>query len=114
MVRIKLAIAEDNEVFRALLVGFLSFHFEVLYAVADGRSLVECVLLRNPDVIVSDVSMPIITGPQAMHELNTRGINIPFVFISAGENKLPEDAMFVSKGKIADDLLPAIQKSLSI
>jgi CheY-like chemotaxis protein len=114
VVRIKLAIAEDNEVFRTLLVGFLSCYFEILDAVPDGRSLVDCVLLRNPDVIVSDVSMPIVTGPQAMHELSTRGINIPFVFISAGKNELAENLLFVSKAKIVDELLPAIQKSLSI
>jgi CheY-like chemotaxis protein len=110
---IKLVVADDNDSFRKALVRFLSNYFVVLDAVTDGGELINSATLLNPDVIVSDVCMPIITGPEAMHELNTRGITIPFVFVSAGENKIGDHVLFVSKDKITHQLLPAIQKIVS-
>jgi CheY-like chemotaxis protein len=111
--RIRLVVADDNDAFRENLVRFLSRHFEVLDAVADGGELINSATLMNPDVIVSDVSMPVFTGLEAMHELYANGLKIPFVFVSAGENTLGDHVSFVSKEDIIHQLVPAIHKSVS-
>jgi CheY-like chemotaxis protein len=111
--RIKLVVADDNDSFREALVRFLSNYFDVLDAVSDGGELIDSATLVNPDVIVSDVCMPLFTGPEAMHELYANGVKIPFVFVSAGENTLGDHLSFVSKDKITHQLVPAIQKSVS-
>jgi CheY-like chemotaxis protein len=106
-------VADDDDAFRDSLVRFLSKHFDVLDVVSDGGELIDSATLVNPDVIVSDVCMPLFTGPEAMHELYANGIRIPFVFISAGENTLGDHVSFVSKDEITHQLVPAIQKSVS-
>ena len=113
MSRIKLVVADDNDSFREALVRFLSNYFDVLDAVSDGGELIDSATLVNPDVIVSDVCMPLFTGPEAMHKLYANGVTIPFVFISGGENLLGDHVSFVSKDKIAHQLVPAIHKSVS-
>jgi len=63
----------------------------VIGAVADGAELVNAAMSLHPDVIVSDVSMPSLSGPQAMDQLKGRGSKIPFVLVStdcSGEREL--------------------------
>ena len=113
MSRIKIVIADDDDAFRNSLVRFLHSHFEVLDAVADGGELIGSATVTNPDVIVSDVCMPVCSGPEAMHELYANGLKIPFVFISGGKDMSGDHVSFVSKDKITYQLVPAIQKSVS-
>jgi len=109
--KLKIVVADDHESIRRLLVRFLSHEFEVLDSVEHGMELMAAAILLNPDVIVSDVCMPRLSGPEAMDELNTRGLHIPFVFISSGENILGPQASFVSKQDILRDLVPAIYRA---
>jgi CheY-like chemotaxis protein len=113
LARIRLVVADDNAEFLEELVRFLGNHFEVLAAVADGEELINSAILVNPDVIVSDVCMPVFTGPEAMQELHTRGIKIPFVLISADENASGKHTSFVFKDKIPNQLVEAIHKVIS-
>jgi CheY-like chemotaxis protein len=113
MSRIKLVIADDDTSFRVGLVRFLSNFFDILDSVADGGELINSATLVNPDVIVSDVYMPVFTGPEAMNQLYADGIKIPFVFISAGENIFGDHISFVPKDKVAHQLVPAILRSAS-
>jgi CheY-like chemotaxis protein len=83
MQKLKVLIAEDQEDMLRALVRRLSRNFEIIAAVQDGKYLVEGAISLKPDVIVSDVSMPLTTGPQALKELTRRGCRIPFVFITA-------------------------------
>jgi CheY-like chemotaxis protein len=113
LTRIRIVVADDNDGFLEELVRFLGNHFEVLDAVSDGGELINSAIVAGPDVIVSDVCMPVFTGPEAMQELHTRGIKIPFVFISAEENTFEKHTSFVSKDKIPYQLVQAIQKIIS-
>jgi CheY-like chemotaxis protein len=106
--KLKLVIADDQEDFRRLLVRFLDPQFNILDSVGHGVELVGSAILLNPDVIVSDISMPMLSGPQAMEDLHMRGLHIPFVFISAGENAVESGALFVKKEDVLQKLVPAI------
>ncbi len=66
MSRISVLLADDNRVIRDMLASSLAEHFSVFAPVADGQALVEAALRRRPDVIVSDVSMPVLDGIAAM------------------------------------------------
>ena len=52
-------------------------------AVSTGVDLVEAVLAVDPDVIVSDVSMPLMTGPEALTLLRRAGCRSAFVLVTA-------------------------------
>jgi CheY-like chemotaxis protein len=111
--KIKIVIAGDHRDFRQLLVRFLSREFEVLDSVEHGMELIGSAIVLNPDVIVCDICMPRISGPEAMDELNMRGLHIPFVFISPDENVIGPGALFVRKEAILKELVPAIFKAAS-
>jgi DNA-binding NarL/FixJ family response regulator len=108
--KLRVLIADDHEAMRRLLVSILSTQCTVVSAVADGKSLVEAALALAPDVIVSDVSMPQMNGPQSMKELKVKGYDIPFVLVSIDSQGSEEfirqgAAAFVDKMDIQDELL---------
>ena len=78
----KVLVADDHEQARWAMAFLLQGDCDVIGAVADGAELVNAAILLRPDVIVSDVSMPSLSGPQAMDQLKGKGSNIPFVLVS--------------------------------
>ena len=57
----KLLIADDNDVLRRLLVNVFSEEF-IVYETADGNAALEIFATESPDVVISDNSMPGMTG----------------------------------------------------
>jgi DNA-binding NarL/FixJ family response regulator len=111
--KLKLLVADDHELMLRELILFLSCEFEVVAAVSDGLGVVISALALNPDVIVSDICMPGLTGPEAMAELNARGLRIPFVFVSACSSFMEPSASFVAKTNMWEELMPAIRAAAS-
>lgn len=82
---LRVLVADDHEKMRVRLVQILEREFSVVAAVADGYELIEAATRLRPDVIVSDVLMPHLTGTEAMMTLNSGGIEIPFVFVCSDQ-----------------------------
>lgn len=82
MARARIVIADDHtlvvEGFRRLLEP----HFDVVGAVEDGRALLEAAELWRPDVIVLDISMPLLNGIDAARQLVRRVPDVKLVFLS--------------------------------
>jgi CheY-like chemotaxis protein len=81
----KILLVEDEIVLRETLGEILEFHdFEVRVA-GSGANALEMLSIWIPDLIVSDVMMPVMTGFELI--LKVRKIpglvNIPVVFLSA-------------------------------
>src|SRR5689334_23208383 len=81
--KLRVLIADDHEQCRWVVAKMLNLSFDLVGAVGNGRELVYAAMALQPDVIVSDVSMPLMSGDQAMKELKFRGYTTPFVLISA-------------------------------
>jgi CheY-like chemotaxis protein len=81
--QLRVLVAEDNEDLRPIIVALLSSEFQVVGAVGDGEQIVMGAIFLKPDVIVTDISMPVMDGIAAMNELRSRGIEYPFVFMTA-------------------------------
>jgi len=79
---LRVLIADDHEVTRAILVTLLNPDFQVVGAVDDGEQLVRAAIFLQPDVIISDINMPLLDGFSAMDELRSRGMEYPFVFVT--------------------------------
>ena len=58
--KLRILIADDHEECRWAMMRLLSGEFDVIAAVADGQKLVDAAKLLLPDVIVSDIRMPIL------------------------------------------------------
>jgi DNA-binding NarL/FixJ family response regulator len=113
MEKLRVLIADDNGDVRWAMIRLLKVEFDVVGATADGQSLIDAALTLQPDVIVSDISMPFLTGPEAMDVLKVTGLSIPFVLVSADSSAV-EDYIevgalgFVHKLDLADELASAI------
>ena len=82
---VKLLIVEDNEVERELLSRrFRRKGFEVLMA-ADGKVGVEMASIEKPNLILMDLSMPVLDGWQATRQIKANGetSHIPVIALTA-------------------------------
>src|SRR3990172_5644817 len=64
MSSIKIAVVDDHDLFREGLILVINQieEFEVVYDSSDGNQFVEFVQRSKPDVVLMDISMPLIDG----------------------------------------------------
>ena len=74
MARPSVLLADDHQIVADGLRSLLERDFELLGSVGDGVSLVEVARRLEPDVIVSDIAMPRLSGLDALREINTLGL----------------------------------------
>ena len=82
MSRPRVILADDHTLVAEALAQFLGESCELVAVVDDGRKLVEAVRRHRPDIVVADVSMPELSGLEAMRRLKTEGIETRFIFIT--------------------------------
>lgn len=82
MTRPRVLIADDHRVVAQGLKTLLSAEFDLVGVVADGRAMVDAAKSLRPDVIVADVSMPVLNGIDALETLRQEGIDVPVVFLT--------------------------------
>jgi DNA-binding NarL/FixJ family response regulator len=116
MNKLRVLVADDHEEMRWAIVKALVGEFDVVGAVADGRRLVEAAIALQSDVIVSDVTMPRLTGPEAMKELKSGCHCMPFVLTSVNlsyvEQLIEQGAAgFVEKIDIGSELVNAVRSA---
>ena len=81
--RLRVLVADDNDDVREGIVELLEPVFEIVAVVSTGRELVDAAVALEPDVIVSDLMMPSLTGAEALAMLRAAGHPIAFVLQSA-------------------------------
>ena len=116
MRKLRVLIADDHEGIRLTIVQALSNDFKIVGVAGDGEQLVDSAISLNPDVIVTDITMPFLSGPEALKELSDRGYDIPFVLVSVnpfGADELIRQgaSAFVDKCDIAYELAPAVHSA---
>jgi DNA-binding NarL/FixJ family response regulator len=89
-------------------------------AVENGQALVDAVQELNPDVVVVDIEMPVMSGLDAVRQIKKSGGRAKVVFLTVHEDPdmvplcLDAGALgFVIKSRLASDLIPAIQVALT-
>jgi len=70
--RLRALLADDHERMYGAVERILGQRFEVDY-VADGKALVEALAESMPDVLILDISMPKMSGLEALRTLRARG-----------------------------------------
>jgi DNA-binding NarL/FixJ family response regulator len=82
MTRPRVLIADDHRVVAQGLKSMLSAEFDLVGVVADGQAMVDAAKFLRPDVIVADVSMPVLGGIDALERLRQEGLDVPVVFLT--------------------------------
>lgn len=69
MKRVRILLADDHREMLKRVVNLLQSEFEVVGAVNDGQALLEAASKLRPDVVVLDISMPVMNGLEAADRL---------------------------------------------
>jgi len=115
--KIRVLLADDNSQVLEYVREFLSGNgCEVVGSVTGGQAAVDAAAQLVPDVLVLDVSMPILNGIQAARRSLEGNASIKIVFLTV--NKDPDTCRaametgacgYVLKPRLASDLIPAIK-----
>jgi DNA-binding NarL/FixJ family response regulator len=81
--RPSVVIAEDSSLMSARLQMLLAPDCDLLASVLNGRDLVHAVRTHRPDVIVSDIDMPVMTGLEAARIILQEEPNARIAFVTA-------------------------------
>jgi len=69
MRKARILIADDHSLILEGLRGLLHTSYEIVAEISDGQSLVDAAIRLNPDLVISDVSMPGLSGIEATIEM---------------------------------------------
>ena len=67
--KIRVVLADDHREVIAKVRGLLGDEFDVIEAAENGHQAVSAVLALDPDVFVTDISMPLLNGLQAARSI---------------------------------------------
>lgn len=83
-----LLIVEDNEDIRTYIADSFCLDFEILTA-ANGREGIDIAVERLPDIIVSDIMMPVVDGIELCQTLkqDARTSHIPIILLTAKDTE---------------------------
>ncbi|HEY7304798.1 MAG TPA: response regulator transcription factor [Bryobacteraceae bacterium] len=117
--RARVLIADDHPRVLSEMETLLSSEFDVVGKAADGLSMVTEAARLRPDVIVSDISMPGLSGIDASREILREHPETVIVLLTAyNDPQLVKTALhigirgYVHKLKAGDELVPAIHGAL--
>jgi len=116
----RILLADDHPRFPEVEAHILEPEFEVVGKVSNGQALLEEAARLKPDVIVTDISMPVLDGIEAVDRLMGSGCGSRFVFLTVHTDAdfvrrclLTGAFGYVVKSRIASELVPAIREALA-
>jgi DNA-binding NarL/FixJ family response regulator len=82
MSRKRILLADDHAEMLEELRALLDSDYEIIGAVENGAQLVDAAIALKPDLIVSDISMPVMTGFEAAAKIRDSGIPTKIIFLT--------------------------------
>jgi DNA-binding NarL/FixJ family response regulator len=118
--RATVLVADDHAIVMEGLVSLLKEHaFDVVGAVGDGEKLIEAARRLKPDVIVTDLSMPGLTGIDVLKKLREERIESRVVVLTmhndadrATQALKAGASAFLLKESAGEELVTAIHQAL--
>jgi DNA-binding NarL/FixJ family response regulator len=117
MAAIRVLIADDQRLFAEALEAILGGddRIEVVAHAGNGKDAVRLARDLGPDVILMDISMPVMDGFQATREIRKRDAEVAILMLT-GSNSRDDVARarqagasgYVTKDRIAAELIEAI------
>jgi DNA-binding NarL/FixJ family response regulator len=112
-------LADDHAPLLQEASNLLRPHFETLGTTQDGGTLVLEALRLHPDIVVTDIKMPVLSGIEVARKLRESGSSARLVILTVHREEemvkacMAEGALgYVLKSAIRADLIPAIRAAL--
>lgn len=120
MKRARILLADDHRIVAEGLRGLLEPEFELVGIVEDGRALLAAAEKLRPDVIVADISMPLLNGIDSVRQIKKTHERIKVVFLTMHPDVTYAASAFeagasgyVLKHSAPAELITAIHSALS-
>jgi len=114
---IKVLLADDHVIVAEGIKSLLQSEFDLVGTVADGRALLEAAKRLKPNVIVADISMPLLNGIDALRLMKKDGQPAKVVFLTMhSEAQLAAEAFragasgYLLKQAAGEELIGAIRE----
>jgi len=120
MNRWKLLLADDHNIVIEGLRRILDHpDFEIAGVVNNGRSLLRAAQEIQPDIIIADITMPLLNGIDAARQIRKSNPDVKIIFLTmhpdvtfATEALAAGGSGYVLKNSAADELVTAIREAI--
>jgi len=119
MDRMRVLLADDHPRILSRLTDLLEPEFKVIAVVGDGQSLIETAKSLQPDLIITDISMPILSGIEAAKKILQRTPQTKIIFLTVHTDPdYVREALdlgavgYVFKSRLVSDLRSTIEEVL--
>ena len=118
----RILLVDDHEVLREGLKSLLAKarpDWEICGEATDGAQAMNLVTECNPDLVILDISMPVMSGLEAATQMRKKGVNVPLLIFTTHESDRLETEVrkvgaqgYVLKSQAARNLVQAMDALL--
>jgi DNA-binding NarL/FixJ family response regulator len=115
----RVLLADDLQEMRERVTELLRPDFDIVAITQNGQQAVEAASTLEPDLLILDISMPILNGIQVASRLRDLGCRARIIFLTVHDDRDYIEAAFsagalgyVFKSHVATDLVPAVHNAL--
>lgn len=88
MRRQRILLGDDHALVLNGITAVLQPHHDVVGSAPDGRRLVDLAAQLNPDIVILDVSMPLLNGLEAARQINANSPSTKLIVLSGHANPM--------------------------
>jgi DNA-binding response OmpR family regulator len=114
---VKILVVEDDPGIRQGIVDFLAFEGYEVDVARNGEEALAYLSQARPSLIVLDLVMPVMNGPQLLSRIRADGIaeGVPVAIMTAampGASALPQADAYLTKPFDLDELLAVVARHI--
>ncbi len=120
MKKLRILLVDDHPAVLSTVAALLGNKFQIIGKVTDGQAAVDATLRKHPDVVLMDISLPIMSGIEAASLLIQKRTPAKIVFLTVHDDPdfvkaalATGAAGYIIKSHMATDLIPAIEEALA-